>query len=92
MITESETTTRKKEALIEPVITKQELAIRAERLVRSDCLTYIEAVIQICNDLDVDPEDIAKMVVGPLKDKIENEAMKNNILPRSNTMSLYEDE
>jgi len=78
--------------LITPVITKQELAVRTERLVRSDGLTYIEAIIQICNDLDVDPEDIAKMVTGPLKDKVENEAMKCNILPRSNTASLYASE
>lgn len=82
----------KEDGLITPIITKQELAIRTERLVRSDNLTYIEAIIQICNDLDVDPEDIAKMVTGPLKDKVENEAMKSNILPRSNTVSLYGDE
>jgi uncharacterized protein YdhG (YjbR/CyaY superfamily) len=78
--------------LITPVITKQELTIRAERLVRSDGLSYIEAIIQICNDLDVDPEDIAKMVTGPLRDKLEVEAQKNNILPRSNTTSLYADD
>jgi DNA-binding Xre family transcriptional regulator len=79
------------EFTIKPVITKQELAILTERLVRSDNLSYVEAIIHICDDLDLDPEDIAKMVTGPLKDKVEIEAMRNNIIPKSNTASLYED-
>jgi hypothetical protein len=82
---------QKEEVLITPVITKQELAIRAERLVRSDHLTYVEAIIHICNELDVDLEDIAKMVSGPLKDKLEAEARRSNILPRSTTVSLYDE-
>jgi hypothetical protein len=84
--------TKKEKIQIVPIITRQELAIRTERLVRSDGLTYVEAIIQICSDLDLDPEDIAKMVTGPLKDKVEAEAMRSNILPRSNTVSLYTDE
>lgn len=76
--------------LITPVITKQELAIHAERLVRSDGLSYIEAIIHICNELDIDPEDIAKMVTGPLRDKLEAEAQRANILPKPN--SLFDDE
>lgn len=75
--------------LITPAITRQELAERAELLVLSDGLTYIEAIIQICDDLDVDPEDIAKMVTGALRDKLEAEAQRNNILPKPN--SLYDE-
>ena len=48
--------------LIVPVITHQALASKTEELVRNDNLTYLEAIIQICDELDVDPEDIAKMV------------------------------
>jgi uncharacterized protein YdhG (YjbR/CyaY superfamily) len=76
--------------LIIPAITKQDLALRAEGLVQKDHLTYLEAIIQICDELDVDPEDIAKMVVGPLKDKLEAEAQRANILPKPN--SLFGDE
>jgi uncharacterized protein YdhG (YjbR/CyaY superfamily) len=72
--------------LIIPVISKQELALKAERLVQSDKLTYLEAIIQICDELDVDPEDMAKMVVGPLKDKLEAEAQRANILPKPNSL------
>lgn len=83
---------KKEESSIIPVITKQELATRAELLVRSDNLSYIEAIIHICDELDLDPEDIAKMVTGPLKDKVEAEAQRNNVLPKSNTVSLYDSE
>lgn len=71
---------------ITPVITKQELTTRTERLVRSDGLSYLEAIIQICSELDLEPEDIAKMVTGPLKDKLEAEAQRRNILPKPNTL------
>lgn len=83
--------TNTNEKLVTPVITKQEFALKVERLVRSDGLSYIEAIIQICSDIDVDPEDIAKMVVGPLKDKLEVESMERNVLPRSNTSSLFDE-
>ena len=73
--------------LIVPVITHQALASKTEELVRNDNLTYLEAIIQICDELDVDPEDIAKMVTGSLKDKLEAEAQRANILPKPN--SLY---
>lgn len=86
----TDTPTRDETILITPIITKQELTIRTERLVRSDGLSYLEAIIQICADLDVDPEDIAKMVTGPLRDKLEAEAQRNNILPKPN--SLFDDE
>lgn len=82
--------TKKKDAiekiLIIPVINKNELALRVEGLVQSDKLTYLEAIIHVCDDLDIDPEDIAKIVVGPLKDKLEAEAQRANILPKPNSL------
>jgi hypothetical protein len=71
-----------------PVLNKQELVLRAERLVKSDGLTYIEAILEICKELDIDPEDVSKLISGPLKDKIEAEGQRNNSLRRSNTASL----
>lgn len=96
MIEPNEKTTKAKKKntldkiLIIPVINKQDLALKAEGLVQRDGLTYLEAIIHICDELDVDPEDIAKMVVGPLKDKLEAEAQRANILPKPN--SLYDEE
>lgn len=78
--------------LIKPVITKQELVARAEFLVKNDNLSYVEAIIHICNDLDIDPEDIAKIIPPPLKEKLHVEAQRNHNMPRENNTSNLFDE
>tara|TARA_B110000495_G_C22406328_1_gene258946 strand:+ start:120 stop:356 length:237 start_codon:yes stop_codon:yes gene_type:complete len=74
--------------MVTPVITTQALAIRAETLVRTDNLSYVEAIVQICDDLDLEPEELGKIVKGPLKDKLKAEAIRNHVLP-GNTNTLY---
>lgn len=77
--------------LIQPVITKEELVKRTEFLVKNDSLLYVEAIILICNDLDIDPEVIAKIIPSPLKEKIHIEAQRNHNVPReSNTGTLFD--
>jgi|TARA_B110000495_G_scaffold182293_1_gene177728 hypothetical protein len=78
----------KKKILITPSITKEQLRIQVERLVHGDGLTYVEAVIEICENKEIDPEDMAKIVKGPLKNKLEAEAIDRNII-KSNTVKLY---
>ena len=78
----------KKKILITPSITKEQLRIQVERLVHGDGLTYAEAIIEICENKEIDPEDIAKIVKGPLKNKLEAEAIDRNII-KSNTIKLY---
>jgi len=43
----------------------------------------VEAVVHICEELGVEPEDIAKLITGSLKAKLESEAQRNFLLPRS---------
>lgn len=74
--------------LVEPIITPEILAERAEALVIKDQITYIEAIVAIADDLDVEPEDLGKLVKGPLKDKVEAEAQRAQLLPRSKTSIL----
>jgi hypothetical protein len=49
-------------------------------------MTYLESIIHICDDTGIDAEDIAKIVTGSLREKLEAEARRNNILPRINTL------
>jgi len=72
-----------------PVITKTELIAKTEALVHNEGMQYIEALIRICNDLGVDPEDISKLITGPLKDKLEAEAMRNHLIPRSSNSIMF---
>ena len=68
--------------------TKKTLAERVCLLVHSDGLKYSEAIIEICNEHDIDPHDIAKLVKGPLKAKLEAEAMRYNVIPNTQGNSL----
>jgi len=79
----------KKKAVIEPVITPKKLAERVEFLVEKDQMTHTEAIIEVCEELELEPEDMAKIIKkGPLKNKLEVEATKRNII-KSTTASLF---
>lgn len=78
--------------LIKPVIDKTELIIKVENLVRNDNLSYLEALMNTCEELDLDPEDIAKLVTGPLKDKLKVESESKSLLKKqSYTSTLFEE-
>lgn len=68
---------------IKTVITFDELRLKVEKYVQSDKMTYTEAIVDICQDKEIDPEDIAKIIRGPLKEKLEAEAMELNIIKRT---------
>jgi len=78
----------RKEPTIKPSITKDDLRIRVEQLVHKDKMTYAEAICDICEKQQIDPVDMAKLVNGPLKIKLEAEAKSRNII-KSNTATLF---
>ena len=78
----------KEKIVITPVITKEQLRFEVDKLVYGDGMTYTESIIEICERMEIDPEDIAKLVKGPLKSKLEVEAMDRNIIKRTTT-ELY---
>lgn len=65
------------------ILTKQEFALEIERRVRHKSMDYLEAIIDYCDDRSIDPDEISKLVVGSLKEKLEAEAQRNNLLPKS---------
>jgi hypothetical protein len=78
-----------KKIVITPAITKEQLRLEVERLVHHDGMSYTESIIEICERRQIDPEDMAKLVKrGPLKNKLEVEAMDRNIIKRTTT-KLY---
>ena len=69
--------------------TQKTLASKVCMLVHKDGLKYSEALLEICEQYEIDPHDIAKLVKGPLKAKLEAEAMRYNSIPNTNGNSLY---
>ena len=50
--------------------------------------SYMDAVIDLCDKLDLDPLDVKKFISPVIQGKIEAEAMMLNLIPRQNTLSF----
>ena len=50
--------------------------------------SYMDAVIDLCDKLDIDPIDVKKFVSPIIQSKIEAEAMTLNLIPKQNTLSF----
>lgn len=59
-----------------------------EKTVKNHRSSYMDAVIHICGDIDVDLEDVRKFISPTIKDKLEAEAMNLNYLPRQNMLPI----
>ena len=68
--------------------TKKQLAEKVCILVHTDGMKYSEALLEVCEQNEIDPHDIAKLVKGPLKDKLEAEAMRYNVIPNTQGNTL----
>tara|TARA_B100000214_G_scaffold302539_1_gene233154 strand:- start:91 stop:327 length:237 start_codon:yes stop_codon:yes gene_type:complete len=51
-------------------------------------LSYIDAVVEVCDQTSIDPEDVKKFISPVIKEKIEAEAMKLNYLPKGNELTF----
>lgn len=69
-------------------LTKQKFAKLIEDFVQKRNVTYMDAVISVCQDNDVEIEDVRKFITPIIKDKIQAEAMQLNFLPRCNTLPI----
>ena len=49
-------------------------------------ITYMDAILYLCEKNDLEPEDMKKFVSPIIKDKLEAEAMQLNFLPKQNTL------
>jgi hypothetical protein len=70
------------------MMTKNRFAKKIEDIVRHKNLSYIDAVLYFCEENKLDEIDVKKYVSGPIKNKIEAEAMKLNFLPRGNELDF----
>lgn len=59
-----------------------------EELVKQTRLSYIDAVVELCERENIDPEDVKKYLSDSIKEHIEVEARKLNYLPKVNTLDI----
>lgn len=50
--------------------------------------SYMEAILYICEQNSIDPQDVKKFVSPVIRDKLEAEARQLNLLPKNNTITF----
>tara|TARA_B100000965_G_C18983944_1_gene495211 strand:+ start:82 stop:327 length:246 start_codon:yes stop_codon:yes gene_type:complete len=55
-------------------------------------MLYMDAILDVCEKNNIEPEDVRKFISPIIKDKLESEAMQLNYLPKTNMIdsSLFE--
>ena len=63
-----------------------------ENEVLEKSIGYMEAILLVCEQNDIEPEDVKKFISPVIKGKLEAEAMNLNFLPKINSIdsSLFE--
>ncbi len=64
-------------------LSKKKFSKMIEDTVRQKVMTYMDAVIYLCEENTIEVEDVKKYISTSIKEKIELEAMNLNFLPKS---------
>lgn len=59
-----------------------------EDMVKRTGLSHIDAIVHLCEENNLEVEDIKKYISDPIKERIEAEAQGLNFLPRGNELPL----
>ncbi len=70
----------------EKFLTKSKFTKLIEETVLDKAISYMDAVLHICEKNSIDPEDVKKFISPIIKGKIEAEATALNFLPKQNTL------
>ena len=69
-------------------LTKNKFAQMIEESVRINKSAYMDAVIALCDEHNIELEEVKKFISPVIKEKIEAEAQQLNFLPRPNTLPI----
>ena len=72
----------------EGLFTKKSFSELIENKVKTDRSSYLDAIIDVCKDRMIDPEDIAKLLSNPIKAKLEAEGMNLGYLKKKNELTF----
>ena len=67
-------------------LTKSKFTKLIESSVSELRITYMDAILHLCDKNDIEPEDVKKFISPIIRDKLEAEAMKLNFLPKGNEL------
>ena len=76
------------EALNQKFISKDKFAEDIEQLVLNTNMNYIDAIVQYCEDNEIELETVGKLVNKPLKEKIKYLATELNYMKKTSKGKL----
>ena len=76
------------EHLEKTILTKKKFTKLIEEKVVQAKSNYIDAVIDVCNDFDLDPIDVGNLISPIIKGKIEAEAITLRLIKGGNQLPL----
>lgn len=66
--------------LEETIMTKKRFSRLVEDIRADLKISYMDSVLKICEDRELDPSDVHKLISPVIKDKIEAEALNLNMI------------
>ena len=70
------------------VMSSKKFSYEIEEFVKKTGVSYLDAVMEYCTENKIEPETVASLISRPLKEKIEVDAMKLNLLPKVSQLPL----
>ena len=68
------------EVFEENFMTSAKFSVEIEKIVKESTLNYIEAVVQFCEDKNIEMTGINKLISKPLKEKLKYDAQRLNYM------------
>jgi DNA-directed RNA polymerase subunit K/omega len=69
-------------------LTKSKFSKKVIETVRAKKLSYMDSVLHICEEHNIDPLDVSKYLKPEIKQKIEAEAQNLHFLPKGNELPV----
>ena len=64
-------------------MTAAKFSVEIEKIVKDSNLNYIEAIVQFCEDKNIELDGINKLISKPLKEKLKYDAQRLNFMKRT---------
>lgn len=64
-------------------MTVAKFSLEIENIVKDSNLNYIEAVVQFCEDRNIEIETVGKLISKPLKEKLKYDAQRLNYMKKT---------
>ena len=70
------------------LMNSKKFAMTIEAIVKEKKIPYMDAILKFCEDNEIDPSSFGSLINKSLKEKIQLEAEKLNLIEKSSTATL----